>query len=132
MPATAPTQMKPQALKVVRYAMFVFLLVFGAVAHMQGSKRAETNPDQLQTMRWVGYGFCVAITFAIAFVRGMRAKTPPQGRTTLSLVGSALGEGAALFGAVIMLTGGEPWIYLFGLTLFLLTWAILPADPDAV
>jgi FtsH-binding integral membrane protein len=132
MPASAPTQMKPQALKIVRFAMFVFLLVFGALGYIQGSKRVETNPDQLQTMRWVGYGFCVAITFAVAFVRGMRAKAPPEGRTTLSLVGSALGEAAALFGAVIMLTGGEPWIYAVGLLLFFLTWAILPADPDVV
>ncbi|MBV9109602.1 MAG: hypothetical protein JO306_09370 [Gemmatimonadetes bacterium] len=132
MPATAPTQMKPQALKIVRYAMFVFLVVFGAIGYMQGSKRTDTNPDQLQTMRWVGYAFCAAMVLAIGFVRGMRAKAPAQARTTLSLVGSAIGEATALFGAVIMLLGGEPWIYAFGLMLFLLTWAILPADPEVV
>lgn len=132
MPATAPTQMKPQVLKTVRYAMFTLLLVFGATAYTLGSRRPETNPEQLQTMRWVGYAFCAAMTFAIGFVRGLRAKTPPEGRTTLSLVGSALGEGAALFGAVIMFTGGEPWIYAFGLALFLATWAVLPADPEVV
>jgi hypothetical protein len=83
-------------------------------------------------MAYAAYGFCAFITLAIAFVRGMRAKAPPQGRTTLSLVGSALGEGCALFGVVVMIVGGQPWVYAYGLLIFLLTWAILPADPDVV
>jgi hypothetical protein len=46
-----------------------------------------------------------------------------------SLIGSALAEGSALLGAVFMMMGGEPWIYVLGLLIFLGSWGLLPADP---
>ncbi|HSU16990.1 hypothetical protein [Longimicrobium sp.] len=121
-------------LKLVRYAMFAGLLLFGGIAYWQSTHRTEPlNPETpLDALRWVGYGLCVLAIVGMAAFRGIRARAQGAARQTWSLIGSALAEGAALFGAVYILLGGQPWVYALGLAIFLATWAVLPADPDAV
>lgn len=126
-------QMGPGNLRLVRYAMLAGLLVFGAIAY---TRRAHAGYDpqdtesSLEAIRWAGYGLCAAAIVGIAVLRGVRARAEDAARVTWSLIGSALAEGAALMGAVIILLGGEIWIYVMGLLIFLGTWSLLPADPE--
>src|SRR4051812_21100173 len=115
-------QMDPDKLKLVRYAMLAGLLIFGAAAYTQrahaGYEPQDTATD-LDAIRWVGYALCAGAIVAVAVLRGIRARAEAPARVTWSLVGSALAEGAALLGAVFILLGGEIWIYVLGLLIFL-------------
>jgi FtsH-binding integral membrane protein len=120
-------------LKVIRYAMLAFLLLFGAFGYYQSTHRTP-DPDggaNLSRIRWVGYGMCVVAMLGIAFFRRVRERSPVAGRATIGLAGSALAEGAALLGAVYMVLGGGIDVYALGLVLFLATWTLLPADSEA-
>jgi hypothetical protein len=131
-PAYTPN-LSGNTLKIVRYAMFVMLLIFGGIAYTQASHRTP-DPDALAsaaTLTYVGYALCAGALVALGVIRGIRARAEVRQRMTFGLVGSAIAEGVALFGAVIMFMGGQPWVWLAGLLVFLLSWAVLPADPDA-
>ena len=126
-------QMDAGKLKLVRYAMLAGLLIFGGVAYTQRANAGYEPQDpqtNLEAIGWVGYGLCAAAIVGIAVLRGIRARAEPPARLTWSLIGSALAESAALLGAVIILMGGEIWIYALGLLIFLGTWSLLPADPE--
>jgi hypothetical protein len=125
--------MTATSLRVVRYAMLVMLLVFGVFAYTQSQNAvpdAESTRN-LPAIKWVGYGLCAAVIVGIAVIRRVRERTAVPGRPTLGLIGSALAEGAALLGAVYMLQGGDISVYAVALVLFLSTWTLLPADPEA-
>jgi cytochrome c oxidase assembly factor CtaG len=128
-----PPTLTPTALRLVRYAMLAGLLLFGAIAYSQSLHRTP-DPDSLTNLTqlgWVGYGMCALAIVGTAVIRQVRERASEAARPTLSIVGSALAEAAALFGAVYMLLGGSIGIYALGLVLFLATWTLLPADPDA-
>jgi O-antigen/teichoic acid export membrane protein len=131
-PYVGPTNLTATTLKLVRYAMLTALLLFGGIAYWQSTNRTEPLPPPDDALRLVGYALCVAAIVAMAVIRGIRARAEGAARLTWSLVGSAFAEGAALFGAVYVFLGGQPWIYALGLAIFIATWAVLPADPDAV
>ena len=131
--STPVRNQSPATLRLVRYAMLTFLLIFGGIAYWQSTHRAgPPDPEApLAAFRWVGLGLCVAAMFAITAFRGIRARAEAPARFTWSLAGSALAEGVTLFGAVSMFIGGDIWVYALGLLIFLASWGILPADPDA-
>ena len=129
----APTPMKPEVLKLLRYVMLTGILLFGGVAYWQGTHR-ELPPDagQLAAMQWPGYLLCLMAIAGMVYFRRVRARVEPAARATYSLIGTAMAEGAALYGAVYIFLGGGPLIFAFGVLIFLVTWAALPADPEAV
>jgi len=125
--------MTPTSLRVVRYAMLVMLLGFGAFAYSQ-SQQAVPDPESLTNLsaiKWVGLGLCAVVIVGIAVMRRIRERMDASRRPTLGLIGSALAEGAALLGAVYMILGGDITVYAIALVLFLSTWTLLPADPEA-
>lgn len=128
-----PPPLTAAALRIVRYAMLVFVLAFGAFAYYQSTHRAPPAPGEggpnLGLLRWVGLGLCAAVVGGIAVIRRIREGADPVARVTLALVGSALAEGAGMFGAVYMLLGGDITVYVVAVVLFLSTWTLLPADP---
>ena len=123
----------PATLKIVRYAMLVMLLMFGAFGYYQSTHRVP-DPESmtnLPMLQYVGIGLCVMAIVGIAVLRQVRERTPEPGRPTLGLIGSALAEGAALFGCVYMVLGGAITVYAVALVIFLATWSLLPADSEA-
>ena len=82
-------------------------------------------------LRWVGFGLCAAAIFGMALLRQARERADVATRPNLSLIGSALGEAAALFGGVYMLLGGDISIYALAVVVFLASWTFLPADSEA-
>jgi FtsH-binding integral membrane protein len=131
-PLVGPNQMTQMKLRIIRYAMLAFILGFGGFAYWTSTHRTEApNPEtNIAMIRWLGFGMLVAAVFAVVFFRSMRAKAEGAQRLTWSLIGSAMAEGTALFGAVIMFLGGDIWVYALALLLFLGTWGALPDDPD--
>ncbi|HEX8241860.1 MAG TPA: hypothetical protein VF541_00135 [Longimicrobium sp.] len=128
-----PNQLDAGKLKIVRYAMLAGLLIFGGVAYSQRANAGYEPQDpaaNLEAIRWAGYGLCAAAIVGTAVLRGIRARAEPRARLTWSLIGSSLAEGAALVGAVLILLGGDIWVYALGLLIFLGTWSLLPADPE--
>jgi len=119
----------PTSLRLVRYAMLAGVLLFGAIAYYQGAQRApEDAVENLEAIGWVGYGMCALTMVVVAVLRQVRERASEAARPTLSMIGSALAEGTAMFGAVIMVLGGGIGVYALGLVLFLSTWTLLPAD----
>jgi hypothetical protein len=109
------------------------LLGFGTFAYSQ-SQSAVPDPESLTNLsaiKWVGLGLCAAVIVGISVLRRVRERMDASRRPTLGLIGSALAEGAALLGAVYMLLGGDISVYAVALVLFLSTWTLLPADPEA-
>lgn len=125
--------MSPGILRIVRYAMLVLLLLFGAFAYYQSTHRVPDpeSATNLPLLQYVGYGMCVMAMVGMAVLRQVRERADDARRPTLGLVGSALAEGAALFGCVYMILGGTMTVYALALVIFLATWTILPADSDA-
>lgn len=119
-------------LRVVRYAMLVMLVGFGALAYYQpqGPAPGDDGAD-LAMLRYAGFALCAGALVAIAVMRGIRARAEPAARPTYGLIGSAVSEGAALFGAVYMFLGGDPLPFGIGILIFLASWTLLPADPEA-
>jgi len=132
-PFTTRPGMTSTSLRIVRYAMLVLLLGFGAFAYYQ-SQHVVRDPESLTNLsaiRWVGYGLCAAAVVGIAVLRQIRERASEAVRPTLGLLGSAFAEGAALLGAVYMILGGEISVYAIALVVFLSTWTLLPADSEA-
>ena len=127
--------MSASTLRIVRFAMLTMLLLFVSVTHFvqrSAPNDAAASATDLSALRWVGFGLCVAAIVAMAVLRGVRQRAPVEARGTYGLIGSAVGEGAALFGAVYNFLGGDLVVFALGLLVFLLSWGILPADPEAL
>ena len=129
-----PSNMSSATLRIVRYAMLVFVLVFGAFAYYQGTHRLPPSPDEApgadpSLFRWVGLGLSAAVVVAISVMRRISEQADQVKRNTLALVGSAAAEGTAMFGAVIMVLGGDVIVWVVGTVLLLSTFTLLPADP---
>ena len=127
--------MTPATLRIVRYAMLAMLLGFGALAYYQsthGEPPGEGDGADLGMLRLVGFGLCAGVIVGITLMRRLRERAEAAARPTFGLIGSALGESAALFGGVYMFLGGDVTVYVLGLVLFLATWTLLPTDSEAV
>ena len=123
-------------LRIIRVAMLVGILLFAGVAWNVRANRpadpAQTATD-LSAMRYFAFGLSALALVAMAVLRGVRQRAAVEKRTTLSLIGTAFGEGAALLGVVYYFIGGSDLLpFAVGLLVFLLSWSILPADPEAV
>jgi hypothetical protein len=129
-PFFGPPTMTPAVLRLVRYAMLAGLLLFGAFAYYQSQHRVADpdSPTNLGALQTVGFGLCALAIVGIAVLRQVRERSDPAAHGTLGLIGSALAEAAALFGAVFMVLGGSIPVYAIGLVIFISTWTLLPAD----
>ena len=129
-----PAPMNASTLRIVRYAMLVFVLGFGAFAYYQSTQRVPLSPEEggadPNLLRWVGLGLCAIVVAGITVMRRIREQADETKRSTLALVGSALAESAAMFGAVIMFLGGDVVVWVIGTVLLVSTFTLLPADPE--
>lgn len=121
-------------LRIVRYAMLMAMLLFvGVTYYVHQNAPAPAEPAQdLSVLRWVGFGMVAAAIVALGVLRGVRQRAPVERRATFGLIGSAFCEGAGFMGAVYYFLGGDLMVFAAALLVFLASWAVLPADPDAV
>ena len=65
--------MAPATLRLVRFAMLTMMLLFVGIAwfvHRNAPEMPAESASNLPTLRWVGFGLCVAAIVAIAVLRG--------------------------------------------------------------
>ena len=124
MPLAKPS---PQPVQLIRLALITGVLMFGAVilfVHRQPSRKPGVLPSA------IGYALLAYAIVAVLVARAMRGRVlrepEPQRRASLLLIGWAVGEGAALLGAVIFFVTGQGQWYLLGLLAMLTVFAFLP------
>ncbi len=114
----------------IRFAMLLGVLLFGGVVYASRlSPDAPTlTPDRLRQLRTIGLGlWIIAVSGGVlGLQRYHRAESQAQ-RQTWSIIGWALGEMVAMFGAVVWFLGGSPVWYIPGLVFFLITFLVFPA-----
>ncbi|HET7230619.1 MAG TPA: hypothetical protein VFJ16_11490 [Longimicrobium sp.] len=121
-------------LRLVRYAMIMAMLVFVGVTYfVHSNAQPPVEPSQsLPTFRLIGFAMVAGAIVALAVLRGVRQRAPVERRGTLGLIGSAIAEGAGMFGGVYYFLGGGLDVFAAAIVVFLASWAVLPADPEAV
>jgi len=130
----SPKPLASSTLRLMRVAMLTMLLMFVGITvyvHQSAPPEVPRDPQFLNTLRMVGFALCVAAMVGLFVVRGARQRAPVEKRGTLALIGTAVAESAALLGAVYFFLGGGPEVFAAGLVVFLASWVLLPADPEA-
>lgn len=128
------TSASPQQLQIIRIALLAGQLLFGAVAWFltsTGAFEASVGEDVLQILQLAFFVIALGMLGGILLVRHQHQQAPPERRAGLCIAGWAMGEGVALYGAVILLLGGGPLLFLAGLLLFGIAWFLLPIPVEA-
>lgn len=120
-------------LLLIRIALLSGVLLFGAVVYFQQRNGATVSmqPGQAEALVWAArvlWGVAIAGTIGVWQMR-QRAATRPQVQQW-SIIGYALGEMVALFGAVVWYLTGTPSWYLPGVLFLAITFLVFPARVD--
>jgi hypothetical protein len=127
--AAPPAAPRPAALAVVRLAILLGVLGFGAVVwHLQ--RQPGWSPDPAvsrDTLSYVSLAVWVLAGGGVLLLRSVqRRQADPQRARSLSIVGWALGEIPALWGGVYYLLTGDPQRYFTGLIFLALVFLLFP------
>ena len=118
-------------LRLIRYSMLAGVLIFAACATYMARSRTVPAADAefIRNEQWAALVVAALAVLMILLMRRMRerASTALQ-RNNLALIGSAVPEGLALFGGVIMILGGPAFVLLAGILLFIVAWRALPGE----
>lgn len=120
----------PAALHVIRLALLIGVVSFGAVAWFMHDSIASPDNDELSSLLSIVF-FVVVVGSAAAmlFVRQRWTNASgPRERATLGIVGWALAEGAALLGAVALLLTGSVLPFVIGVVFMLASFSLFPIE----
>ena len=121
-----------RTLAIIRSALLAGVLLFGALCWLVtsqrgGGPRPGADPASYEIFRVLVPALCLGAVAVAIVMRGLVARErDAQKRTSLSIVGWAMGEGAALAGGVYFLALGDPKLYVFGVVAMLATFIIVP------
>jgi malonyl CoA-acyl carrier protein transacylase len=118
---------KRAQLAIIRLAMGAGVLAFSAMAwFVSQSRPLDTTPAPrgLTYAAWAVWG--IALT-ALAVWRFIRQEKIEKGDAPSLIVGWALGEVPALFGAAYLIVTGVPTLLLVGLVIFAAAALLFPA-----
>ena len=110
----------------IRFAMLTGVLIFGGVVwFLQRSGDAPTMPlDSQRPLLMMGRILWVVAIGGCILVFQSLGKASASRAAQLHIVGWALGESLALFGAVVWFLAGTPAWYIPGLTFLVLTFLV--------
>jgi hypothetical protein len=108
------------------------LLYGGAVYFMRrDGDAAASTPEQTRQLVWIGRALLGAVTMGcIVLWQMVQRTTSPAKRRSLSIIGWAMGEGAALYGATLWFLTGVNSLYTTGLVFLLLTFLVFPVRKE--
>lgn len=117
----------------IRTAMTVGVITFIGVAWLiRGRGQVAVVPTaSLATLTTVMYTSVGLAAAAVMLLRMRLASSSPEMRRSLSVVGWAVGEFAALFGGVMLFVSGEWRLVLPGALVFALALAAVPLPRDS-
>ncbi len=130
--ADAQPALTPAAFTIIRLSLLAGVLLLGGIAWYltaSGQVAPALDDETAALLRYVFLGLLATAAVGIALVRprARQAETLQQ-RVRFSIIGYALAEAAALFGAVYLFLTGAATLYLLGLLLFLAAFLLFPAD----
>lgn len=136
MAAAQPSQVTPATFNIIRYALLAGVLLIGGVAWFVTRENAlgTFDAEAATYFRYAFYAVFTASALGMLFIHRSlpQATTFPQ-RVTRCIMGYAVAEGTALFGAVYLFLTGSLQLYIIGLLLFLLAFLVFtPTDPQQV
>lgn len=123
----------PAALRVIRGALLAGIVIFGSVAWYvtQEGPVASVTADATRYLSMVLIGLSAASIGVVLVVRSLRERAEGiERRSTLTVVGWAMGEAPALLGGVIYLMTASAFPYLTGLCVFLLAVFLIPVPEE--
>jgi hypothetical protein len=126
------SQQRATRLLLIRAAMLAGVLLFGAVTwYLEREGRLSTiSAERAQMLGYVFMALTGAALVAMFFIRGQLAQANEARQLTLHIVGYAIAEGAALFGAVVWFIGGAREWYVAGVVLMVVAFQILPVKRE--
>lgn len=123
-----PRDLPPASLAVIRLAILATVLVFGAAAwwvHRAPGHVPDPAPDA-DMLRFAGLGLWALATAGVLLVRKRWTHAPQPEQARLSIVGWALGEVPALWGAAYYFLTGDPLRYHTGVLFLVLSFLLFP------
>nr|MCU0622745.1 hypothetical protein [Gemmatimonadaceae bacterium] len=105
-------------LAVIRLAMSAGVLTFGAMAWFVSRSRPLDTAPPPQALTWAAWGVWGLALAALTAWRLLRAQKIERGDSTSLIVGWAIGEVPALFGAAYLILTGQPTLLLAGFVIF--------------
>ena len=116
----------------IRFAMLTGVLLFGGVVFFaRRSGTAPGMPEESQRMLLLmGRFLWVAAIAGCVFLYQAAARARTARASQLHIVGWALGEAVALFGAVVWFLTGTPAWYVPGLTFLVLSFLVFRPAAD--
>jgi hypothetical protein len=123
----------PGALRVIRVALLAGVVIFGTVVFYL-TREGPVSDVPAETARYLSFvlvGLAAASLAALLVVRSVRDNTPDrEKKSSLTVVGWALGEAPALLGGVIYMLTASPVPYLTGLAVLIVAFLMIPI-PEA-
>lgn len=115
-------------LGVIRIALLTGVLMFGGITWFM-QRGADWSPADGDSLRLLRIGMLATWVVAVLLLLVLRARlgrlTEAAGRSML-IIGWAIGEGAALFGAVYYFLSGQAEWYIAGLFVMLAAFILFP------
>ncbi|HYW09669.1 MAG TPA: hypothetical protein VE913_22085 [Longimicrobium sp.] len=127
-PDPSPHGTQALVLRMIRASLVASVLVFLAVTSQL--RHPESEGTLSVGYAATGAGFLSLAAIALVRARSRVAATRAD-RATLCIVGWAIGEGVALFGAVSYFLGNEPVWSAAGMVAFAVALVALPIPEDA-
>ena len=118
----------PASLAVIRLALLVGVLMFGAVTYMvqRGETWTPARPELLGLLRVAMLSvWLVAILLLFILRARLTSLSETAGRSVL-IIAWAVGEGAALFGGVYYFLSGSAEWFIIGLFVMLASFILFP------
>ncbi|HEX6048412.1 MAG TPA: hypothetical protein VFZ21_04065 [Gemmatimonadaceae bacterium] len=125
-PPLGPSANATRTLGIIRIALLVGVLAFGAVVWFL--RRSDEAPFAVDPrgLRLAGQAVWAAATLGTLGLFLAAARVSPERRATLSVIAWALGESTAIYGGLFWMLLGDPQWYLYGVACLVLTYLIFP------
>jgi hypothetical protein len=116
------------SLAVVRIALLVGVLMFGAVTYyvQRGVSWEPAAPDVLNTLHTVMLAVLVLAVVLLLVLRSRLGRRSLAGERTMLVMAWAIGESAALFGGVYYFLSGNAQWFIIGLFVMLASFILFP------
>lgn len=125
-PPSGPNANATRTLGIIRIALLVGVLVFGAVVwflRRSDGTAFSVDPRGLRLAGQAVWGAATLGTLALFLAAG---RASPERRATFAVIAWALGESTAIYGGLFWMILGDPQWYLYGVACLLLTYFIFP------
>lgn len=124
---SGPGTASPGLMRMIRIMLLTGVIMLGAIVTIQLGNGRETDAEMAGPMQMANIAVLVGAAAGVLIVQRKHAATrDTKQRNTWNIVAWALGEFAAMFGAVHYLMVGSPIPYLVGLGMLLASFALVP------